>query len=136
MASYLMAHSTRPGRALSRCDAVALEVDGPPAVPGRDRAVGAERVAQRLELLGRGRGVDTPGEGVPHADAEVVNRPDVEAAQLEEQEHLRGPAADAAHLDEAGDDLVVAEPARPGEHDRSVHHLCREVADGCSLGRR
>ena len=37
-----------------------------------------------------------PGEAVALADAEIVDGPDVEAAQLEHQVHLRGPAADAA----------------------------------------
>src|SRR5436190_17026314 len=58
-------------------------VHGLPAVASDDRAVGTEPVAQRLKLARRGRRLDRPREPVAHADAEVVDGPDVEAAELE-----------------------------------------------------
>jgi hypothetical protein len=42
--------------------------------------VGPEALAERLELLGCQRPVELPGEGIALPDAEVVDRPDVEAS--------------------------------------------------------
>src|SRR5438309_7364568 len=53
-----------------------VELDGPPAVPRDDRAVGAVGVAERLELP-RCRHRDLPCESVALADPEVPDRPDV-----------------------------------------------------------
>src|SRR5512134_2206658 len=39
--------------------------------------------------------------------AEIVERKYVGPQQVEDQEHLGGPASDAAHLDQLGDDLFV-----------------------------
>src|SRR5262245_20891715 len=64
---------------------------GGPAVAGDDRAVWAEAVAERFELLRGGRRVELPGEGVALANAEVVDGPDIEASQLEHQVHLGRP---------------------------------------------
>src|SRR5258706_6268747 len=82
--------------------------DGCPAVAGDDRAVGSEAIADWFELF-RGRGwFELPGEGVALADAEVVDGPYVEAAELEHEGHLGGPAADAAHADKRSDQFLGA----------------------------
>src|SRR3984957_13734185 len=82
--------SAGDGAGLRAC----VELGGTPAVPGDDAAVGAEGLAKRVELL-RGRGRDVPGQGEALADDEVAGGPDVEAAELEQQEHFGRPAADA-----------------------------------------
>ena len=108
-----------PGqRALRRAR---VQFRGPPAVPGRHRPVGPERLAERLELA-RGRLGDLPGQPVAAADAEVADRPDVQPPQLEDQEHLRRPRPDAAHRRQPRDDLVVALPGQPA---RRQHHRRR-----------
>src|SRR5688500_5041279 len=56
-------------------------VDGPPAVPGGDGAVGPEGVAVDGQLLGGRLFGQAPGVGVALAYAEVTDRPHVEAAQ-------------------------------------------------------
>src|SRR5258706_764261 len=59
--------------------------------------VGSDRRVVRV-VSGSGL-VRVAGEGVALADAEVVDGPAVEAAQLEHEVHLGGPAADAAYAD-------------------------------------
>src|SRR5262249_25214878 len=76
------------------------------------------------------------GEGVALADTEVVDGPDVEPAQLEDQVHLGRPAADAAHRHERGDQLLVAAPGRPRQGDGAIENLGREVAQRGQLVRR
>src|SRR4051794_12898570 len=89
--------------------AAAEQRDCFPAVARDDRAVGTEAFAERVEQLrGRWRR-DPPCDPVALADAEVVDGPDVEPAQLEHQEHLGRPAADAPHRHELGHELVVAQ---------------------------
>src|SRR5208337_1171333 len=97
---------TMPGRlpGQSAVGGARVQFRGPPAVPGRHRPVRPEPVAERLELPG-GRRRDLPGQPIAAADAEVADRPDVQAAQLEEQEHLGRPGPDAAHLRQPRDDL-------------------------------
>ena len=109
---------------------------GGPAVAGDDRAVRTEAFAERLELLRGRRRVDVPGEGVALPDAEVVDRPDVEASQLEHQVHLGCPAADPAHGDQPLDQLLVASSRRAAEDDGAVEHLRGEVAERGELVRR
>src|SRR4029453_15237113 len=55
-----------------------------------------------VRVVSRSGWVELPGEGVTLTDAEVVDGPDVEAAQLEHEVHLGGPAADAAYGDQLG----------------------------------
>src|SRR2546423_3263060 len=83
-----------------------VQFDGPPAVPGDDRAVGAIRVAERFELA-RGRHRHLPCEAVALADTEVACRPDIEPPQPEDEEHLRRPRSDPANGREAGDYLFI-----------------------------
>src|SRR5258706_8546854 len=71
-----------------RVGSAAEEGDRFPAVAGDDGAVWAESIAEWLELLRRGRRVEVPGKPVALSDAEVVDRPDVEPAELEHQVHL------------------------------------------------
>src|SRR4029453_9020765 len=112
------------------------EWDCRPAVTGHDRAVRAERLAEWAELLGCGRGVELPGQGVALANAEVVDRPDVEPPQLEHQVHLRCPAADTADGAQPADQPLVAQSRARAEDDCAVEHLGGEVAKRGELVRR
>src|SRR5271163_1972670 len=105
-----------------------VELGGSPAVPGDDAAVGVVGLAQRVELL-RGGGGDVPGQGEALADDEVAGGPDVEAAELEQQEHFGRPPPDPPDRGEAGRDLLVALPGEaPGvEHDGAVEDLGGQV---------
>ncbi|HLJ05521.1 MAG TPA: hypothetical protein VKT26_04585, partial [Acetobacteraceae bacterium] len=47
------------------------------------------------------------GQAESVAHPEIVDRQNIRAAQLEHQQHLDGPAADATHLGKAGDDCLV-----------------------------
>src|SRR5438309_7598380 len=84
--------------------------DGLPAIPRRHRSVGTEPLALPLKLLRRQELPQAVGQHVPFANAIVPDRPHVEPPQLEDKEHLGGPASDASHDSEAGDDLLVGEP--------------------------
>src|SRR6266404_9745907 len=107
--------------------------DGCPAVAGDDRAVRSEAIAEWFELF-RGRGwFELPGEGVALADAEVVDGPEVEAAQLEHEVHLGGPAADAAYADKRSDQFLIAASGRLCEDDCSVEDFGGEIAQGGEL---
>ena len=71
------------------------------------------------------------GEGEAFADAVVVDWEDVGAAEAEDEEHLDGPAADAADLGEVLDDGFVGHAADAGERgDGAVDGLGGEVAEG------
>src|SRR5204863_3403986 len=113
------------------------ELGGPPAVPGQDGPERPVGLAERLELARAGRR-DVPREAVAVAYPEVGDRPDVEPAQLEDEEHLRRPWPDAAHARQPGDDLVVGLPGERTrrQDDRAVERLAREVAQRADLGAR
>jgi hypothetical protein len=92
---------------LNAREVAGVEVDGPPAVPGDDRAIGTVRVTERLKLA-RTRHRDLPGEAVAAPNTKVARGPDIEAAELEDEKHLRRPPTDAAHGGEAVDDFLIA----------------------------
>src|SRR5216117_3615641 len=95
-----------------------LLANGLPAIPRGHRSVGPEPLALSLELLRRRELPQVVGQRVAFANAVVPDRPHVEPAQLEDQEHLSGPLSDAAHNREARNDVLVGEPAdaRSEEH--------------------
>src|SRR5712691_11962002 len=115
--------------------AAAEQGDRCPAVTGDDGAVGPEAVAERGEQLGARRRLEAPRQAVALTNAEVVDGPHVEAAELEHQVHLRRPTADAAHGYERCNELVVAEPRRPIQVDGAVEDLGRQVAQRRELVR-
>src|SRR3989441_12916427 len=85
--------------------------DGLPAIPRRHRSVGPEPLALALEPLRRQELPQAVGQRVAFANAIVPDRPHVEPPQLGGKGHLGGPPSDASHDREAGDDLLVGEPA-------------------------
>ena len=70
------------------------------------------------------------GEGEAFADAVVGGGEDVGTAEAEDEEHLNGPAADAADLGEVVDDGLVGHAADAGERgDGAVERFGGEVAE-------
>src|SRR5680860_1707338 len=63
------------------------------------------------------------------ADAQVAAGEDVGALQVEEQEHLRGPLAEATHRDDLRDRLLVGELAEPLQLQLAAERVGSEVAD-------
>src|SRR6188768_3183499 len=63
------------------------------------------------------------------ADAEVAAGEDVGALQVEEQEHLGGPAAEAADGDDLLDHLLVIQLLEPVELELAAEDVAGEVAD-------
>jgi len=106
-----------------------LFADGSPAIPRGHRAVGPEAFARDLELLRRRQPRQSVGQRVAVAHAIVTDRPHVEPAQLENEEHLGGPASDAAHDRQARDDLLVGEPADAMQGDCPSDYAGSEIPD-------
>src|SRR5256885_8209579 len=110
-----------PSRAAARPDAVdpartslpefALLPHGLPAIPRRHRSVGPEPLAHHVELLRCRQLPQAVRQRVACANAIVPDRPHVEPPQLEDQEHLGGPPSDTTDDRQAGDELLVGEPA-------------------------
>src|SRR5262245_38870105 len=111
-------------------------MDGFPAIPCGYRSVGSEYFSFHIELLGRRELPQAVGQRVAGAHAIVSDRPHVEAAQLEDQEHLGGPPSDATDDREACDDLLVAEPADAVERTGSIQDALGKIADGGDLASR
>src|SRR5438034_10852480 len=85
--------------------------DGLPAIPRRHRSVGPEPLTLPLELLRRQELPQAVGQRVAFANAIVPDRPHVEPPQLEGQEPPGGPPSDTTDDRQAGDELLVGEPA-------------------------
>src|SRR5437016_3688371 len=88
------------------------------AAPGRlasnttpHRSVGPEPLAHHVELLRCRQLPQAVRQRVAFANAVVPHRPHVEPPQLEDQEHLGGPPSDTTDDRQAGDELLVGEPA-------------------------
>src|SRR6266849_2559066 len=77
--------------------------EGSPHVPTRDGAVRAPAFPEGQEFLGLGHVFLAVGYGPAFLHAEVVDGEDVGAAEIEDEEHLDGPGADAADGVEALD---------------------------------
>jgi hypothetical protein len=78
-------------------------------------------------LLGRGHPVEPVGELDRSADPEIAARDHVGSLEVEEQEHLRAPPAQAADRHDLGDDLLVAELRETIELERAVEDVRGEV---------
>jgi len=93
--------------------------------------------AERGERARRRHAAQAVGEAKAVAHAEVVDRQHVRTPELEDQQHLDGPASDAAHLRQALDDFAVAErhERRAVRHD-AVFGLCREILQARDLRER
>src|SRR2546421_4175602 len=82
-------------------------VERAPEVPRGDRAPWPPSFAQPLHRAQRHLASLEVRDADALLQAEIVERQHVRAQQIEDQEHLGGPAPDAAYRDELGDDLLV-----------------------------
>ena len=92
-----------------------LSVGGAPEVAGGEGAVGGPAAADEFEFFGVGELAFTVGDLVAAADSEVVDGEDVGTAEVENEEHFDGPAADAFDAGEAFDEGGVVEMVAFGE---------------------
>ena len=86
------------------------------------------------ELAWRRRTVEPPGGRVPCPDAEVTGRPDVEAPQGEEQEHVGGPLPHPPDAAQRGDHGIVVEVPQPVERHVAGADPFSQVAQRPLLG--
>src|SRR5882672_7663205 len=111
-------------------------VEAAPQVPACDRAPrrpalcdpahGAQRYLAPLEVVNADRTLQP----------EIAERKHIGAHQVEHQEHLRGPAADAAHLDQLGDHRLVVHALPGGQMQGALDEMPREVAEILGLALR
>src|ERR1700761_88816 len=116
------------------------EIAGAPHVPAPDRAPWSPFFPAPLHLLALREEVGChplswleaeKGEREALANAVVVDRQDVRAAEAEDEKHLDGPAADAAHLGKVLDDVLVRHLLDHGEcGNGSVEGFGGEIAEG------
>src|SRR5688572_3524098 len=111
-------------------------VERAPEIPGGHRAPRPPAFTK----LAHARQRNFPSFEVAHADAllqtQVIQGKHVGPQQVEDQEHLRSPAADAAHLDQLGNDLLVGH-LRPAMHvNAAVGEMLRQVGDVLGLAIR
>jgi len=110
------------------------QVHRPPQIPGRRAAVGRPALAEQGEHLRRRQFLQPIRQLESLPDAEVSHRQHIGAAQLEHQQHLHGPAADAAHRREPLDDFQVTQGMqRIPERDDSAQGLGGKIAQGRDL---
>ena len=119
------------------------EVAGAPEVPACDGRPGLPAGGSFAHDVGLGEvgggdfvgGLEAEeGEGEAFADAVVVYREDVGAAEAEDEEHLYGPLSNAPYLRKLRDDGFVGHAANAGEGgDGAVEGFGGEVAEGEGL---
>ena len=97
--------------------------------------MGAPEFAACTDFGGLGHGGEAEGDAEAVAHTEVVDRQDVGSAELEDEEHLGGPAADAADGDKAFDDGFVLEFRELGASGNdALERFGRDVAEGGGFG--
>ena len=114
-----------------------MQVDRAPQVPRRDRSKRRPARAVLGERARRRHAAQSIGEAKSVAHAEVVDRQHIGPPEARHQHHLHGPAADAAHLRDAFDDLVIGERVQDfRRRNDAVEGLAREILDARDLGER
>jgi len=86
-----------------------LQLDRAPQIPGGGAAIGPPALAPQGQLLRVGHLLQPVGGAKAGAQPEVVHGQHIRAPEVEYQEHLHRPAADAADLGETLDDRFVLE---------------------------
>jgi hypothetical protein len=113
---------------------VASALEGPPHVPAGDGAVGSPLFAEGQEFLGFGHVLLAVGDGPALFYPEVVDGEDIGATQIENQEHLDSPGADAADRDQTLDELFVGHfPGLLARGDDTFERFAREIFHGQDL---
>src|SRR3984893_6252403 len=111
-----------------------VQLGGPPAIPGDHGTVGTERFTQWLQFP-RTWHRHLPRQPVSTANPQIPGRPDVQAAELKDEEHPGGPGPDAAHRRQAGGHLLGAHPGETarGQDHSPVEDLGGKVTKGRHL---
>ena len=73
---------------------------------------------------------------IARADAEVADREHVGPLEVEHQEHVRAPDAEALDRYQLGDHLLVGQPAELVQLERAVEHVLGQRAQEADLGAR
>src|SRR6266851_2442340 len=82
-------------------------VRGAPAIPCGNGSIRSKDFALSLKGARLGQVLELVRDSPAFAYRIVVHGPHVQPAQLEDEEHLGRPPADASHLHQAGDKIVV-----------------------------
>lgn len=136
---HALARAPRARRATARRQRDSLSnltVERAPEIVRDDGPVRRERRAEALHPRRRRQPARAKDPRRALSDAEVSGRPHVEAPQVEDQEHLRRPDADAAHLDQRVDDGSVVEVVELVEPQRAVDDALTEIAHAERLAER
>src|SRR5688572_19106369 len=110
-------------------------IERAPEVPGRHRAPGPPAFTKLAHAGQRDLAPLEIGNADALLQAEVVQREYVRAQQVEHQEHLGGPAPDAAHVGQLGDDLLVGHARPVSGVDLPVDEMLRQIRDVLGLAR-
>src|SRR5262249_32922005 len=84
------------------------QLQASPQIPRGVAAIGVPALCDLLHLFGRGQLAFAIGTLNGHADAQIADRQHVGTAQGKDQEHMRGPDADALNVCERRDHLFIA----------------------------
>ena len=111
-----------------------LVVEAAPKIPGGGGTPGAPGFGEAFHLRRQRRLAEGIGAGNGVADAQVAGGEDVGTAESEDEKHLSRPDADAADLDELGDDVLVRQTGEGAEAEAPGPGALREIENGSSLG--
>ncbi len=110
-----------------------MALQASPQIPARNRTIRTPGFADLVQPIRRRRLAQAVGLLHGLDDAQVAHRQHVGPVQPEHQEHLRRPAADALHLGQRDDHLVVAHRLERVQRQRAVVHPGAEVAHVAQL---
>src|SRR5512147_1234689 len=115
-------------------------IQAAPQVPGRNTApwfpCGGQRGDLRSRALAGHRRTAEIVEAHRLEQPEVVQRQHIRPEQVEDQEHLGGPATDAADVHQFGNDVFVVALREAGRIHAPADKVLREVADVLDLAVR
>lgn len=115
------------------CSGIGGSIEMAPEIPARDRAEWAPWLADRFELPGLRQCVEPVEEHCGLAHAVVAHGQDVGAAETRDQQHVRGPFANAANLRQSLDHLRIVEPAQTAWVEAPLGEGLGHAAHGGSL---
>src|SRR5688572_154955 len=110
-----------------------LGIEASPQIPARNRTIRTPGFANPVQAIRRRRFAKAVGLLHRLDDAQIVHRQHVGPVQAEHQKHLGGPAADAFHLGQRRDHLVVGHHVEPVQRQRAVVHPGPEIAHVAQL---
>src|SRR5437879_1456356 len=108
--------------------------DRPPAAPRGVGSIEPEALARRLQSARGDDHLQAMRGRPPLAYPEIVDGPDIEAAQLKDQEHLGRPTPDPADLHQPRHQIVVRQRVDVFQRHRAVGDLASQIGDRSGLG--